>query len=466
MNITKYFIDSWHGLFPQTPTPIVPLPELLPKEPTTVPINNGDQTKNFSSVVEVAQNVLITPSAAIRTDRALAEMMENDPVITNSLFKRILATAKLEFEVVPEDDNDAYQKFVAKEVETIIGKIPRRVDLFRSLLWGTWRGTGVSELYWIKNEQNNMWEINKHIDHNGDKIFYDRWGSPHIQVITNQSGGRALTQYELDRLIIFTFNPIDGSFYNGAEAAYIYKGKGLRENTFWVWWLSHQSLKYWTRFQEIYSGSIMLGKFPADNAMLKEAITGVLKSLKTNSLIAMPVPADESMREAYGLEILNNNSNANNSQVFMDFIETYCNSKIKIAIEGSSLTSEKGSTGLGSNLASKHQESFADIVEYDSKLLEECLTEQLIEKIVRFNFGKLPFKIRFKFINEIQDVKQDIENIKVAKSLGLPISKAWLYGKLNIPIPQDGEELIGGELSTQDTNDKPAVDNAEQSDSV
>ena len=173
-----------------------PFKSYLPidKKPPTIAINKGDQSSFFSSIVTVARNVLISPDISIRENRELSEQMIHDPVIMAPLTKRMLATAQLDWQIVPEDEKDKRQKFIAKKVEEIIRRTPYQTEVFRQLLWAIWRGTSVIELRWVQCPKTNTWYIAKFRSHNGDKIFYDLWGNPRIQTMEFQTGGRELTK--------------------------------------------------------------------------------------------------------------------------------------------------------------------------------------------------------------------------------------------------------------------------------
>ena len=112
LNIQAQPSPKWDG----NGTLATPLLLFRPETPQTKPIL-PDVSQSFTSIVQIALNVLVNPDEAYRADRQAQEQMMHDPVVMGPLQKRLLATAKLEYEVVPEDVDDPYQVEVAAEIE-------------------------------------------------------------------------------------------------------------------------------------------------------------------------------------------------------------------------------------------------------------------------------------------------------------------------------------------------------------
>ncbi len=87
--------------------------------------------------------------------------------------------------------------------------------------------------------------------------------------------------------------------------------------------------------------------------------------------------------------------------------------KMKRYILGQTLTSEAEATGLGSGVADAHLATFADIVAYDARNLEETLTEDFVLPIQRWNFPKSDrFYMRFVIDTESPDAEGKLKAIK------------------------------------------------------
>lgn len=409
--------------------------------PTKQPVLQ-DVSKGFSGIAALAHNVLMNPDIAVQTDRRMADQMQRDPMITAPLFRRSLATAQLPWQVLPEDEGDRFQMEVAETITRIVSGIPKFVEVLRDLLWATFRGTGVSEMYWAQN-RSNEWIIKGHRPHHGDKFTYDIHGNPRIITRDHQHAGRALTQPEIERLIIHTHDPEDGSFFEPREAAYVFKGRGLRDLIWPYWWLKHNALLFWVKFIERFGGGMVIGRYPQGNKPAKEAIESVLKNMINDSKVTLPVPRGEQNREAFGIEIVTVSGNKQTVDAFLLFIDGWAGKHIKLLIEGTQQTTQEAGDGLGSGRAQVLMSIFEQYRDYDAEILQQTLTEQMVQRIQRFNFGDLPFQCRFEFITENTDGAVNARRkIGAARLAGLEVPKTWAYDILGIPLPKEGEETL------------------------
>lgn len=422
--------------------------------PPTQPIF-GDVSQGFSSIVTIGMGVLMNPDIAYRTDRRLQEQMIRDPMIVAPLFKRMLALAQTDWQILPEDDKDEEQKATAKNIERIIRRTPRMVDLFRNLDWAIFRGTGVVETNWCYDAGLREWWIDSHRPHNGDKITYDLLGNPRILTRNNQTAGEALSEDQQNRLIIHTYDPEDGSFYEGAEAGYIFKGRGLRDSIWQYWWLKHNALKFWLRFMERFGGGMVFGKYPMGNKNAKDAIESVIKNLLNDSMVSVPVPSDVTEKDLYGVEVATVGGAEQSCKLFENFVEGWAGKHIRILIEGQEQANQTSGDGLGSGRADALQDIFKMFVGYDKSIMECTLTEQLVKRVQAYNYGELAYGCKFKYVDDQQNWEDQKSRLDTAKAMGLKVPKAWLYDQVGAPVPQDTDEVI-------DLGTMAAMDQAQQ----
>lgn len=409
-----------------------------------------DISAGFSALVMTAQNVLINPDIAYRTNRQMADQMLRDPMVMAPLQKRMLATAGLEWQILPEDDEDANQKKICEELESDLRCTPRWMDMVRSLLLADFYGTGAVECYYEQHEQTNRWYVAKHRPHHGDKFVYDTSGNPRLLVKQNQTAGRELTPAEIDRLIIHVFEPTDGAFFEGAEAGYLFKGRGLRDLIWQYWWLKHNALRFWLNFMERYGGGMALGRYPAGNATAKTAIESVLRNMINDSRVSIPVPAGAEDKETYGVEVITVAGASENANLFKAFVEDWAGKHIRIIIEGQEQAHQETGDGMGSGRADALQDIFRMYVNADAKALADTITHQLLERLVFWNYGALDFKPRFEFILDDDDYEQAEKRVRAAKDIGLDVPKTWAYETLGVPQPKDGDEVLGfGEMAQE-----------------
>ena len=428
LNIQAQPSPKWDG----NGTLATPLLLFRPETPQTKPIL-PDVSQSFTSIVQIALNVLVNPDEAYRADRQAQEQMMHDPVVMGPLQKRLLATAKLEYEVVPEDVDDPYQVEVAAEIEKIVRDIPRWQELVRNLGFAVLRGTAAVELNWVMDEMNRNWAIDGHRPYHGDKITFDIYGNPRILTRQYQTGGRELDASEKDRLMIHVHDREDGEFYQGAQAGYVFKGRGLRDIIWPYWFIQRNALKLWTMLLDKYANGWVIGKYPLGNASAKAAIESVLQNLLSGSNVSVPVPQGADQKDVYGIEVLKMEGTGEAANMFMDFVENYCGKHIRIVIEGQQQAQQEGGDGLGSERANKLADMFTMYRDYDAGLIEDTLTESLVGRIQWFNYGQLPFKCKFRFVLDSKDYDQQAKRVEAAQKTGLAVPKSWVYDSLDIP---------------------------------
>jgi phage gp29-like protein len=411
-------------------------------KPTTRPILN-DVSAGFSSIVQIARDVLINPDIAYRTDRYLQEQMLRDPIIMGPLSERKLLVAQLPWEIVPEDEetDDQAWKDMAKGVERIVRRMMYQQDFFKQLLWADWRGTGAAEIDW-QQDDDNAWIPAKSIPHHGDSITFDKWGNPRILTRDFQTGGRELTKDERDRLILHTYQPDAGFFYKGEEAGYAFKGRGLRDICWPYWWLSHNATRFWVRFIQRFGMGFVLGKYPMGNAQAKQAVESVLQNLIEDSNVSVPVPDDATDRESYGIEFPTMGGISEKAGVFKEFVEGWAGKHLRIIIIGQEQAHAESGDGLGSGRAEALQNTRAMYRDDSAKALQDTLTAQFIPKVQRFNFGVTPYRLKWKFTLERDNYKEQAERVKAAKDAGIQVTRAWIHEALRVPVPKPGEDIV------------------------
>jgi hypothetical protein len=133
-----------------------------------------------------------------------------------------------------------------------------------------------------------------------------------------------------------------------------------------------------------------------------------------------------------------------------------------ILLLGQTLTSDN--TGTGSRaLGEVHAGIRADVLQDVASWVASIITEQIIPAIVRFNFGAvaaedMPYaELRVPSAYS----KEDAERIQIVKDLGVEIPRQWAHETLGVPMPADGDEIIGGESGDESTKPvtQPQVSN-------
>jgi phage gp29-like protein len=131
----------------------------------------------------------------------------------------------------------------------------------------------------------------------------------------------------------------------------------------------------------------------------------------------------------------------------MDVADRACD----ILMLGQTLTTDN--TGTGSRaLGDVHAGIRSEVLQSISSWVAGIITSQLIPAIVRMNFGNIPSEdIPYceMQIPVVKDEKAIAERVKIYKEIGVEMPKQWLYEELNIPLPLEGEDVFGKDLSPQ-----------------
>lgn len=120
--------------------------------------------------------------------------------------------------------------------------------------------------------------------------------------------------------------------------------------------------------------------------------------------------------------------------------------EISKAALGQTLTTEQGAVGSQA-LGNVHNDVRKDHLEFDAQHLGSVITRDLVRPLIELNFGPgAPVPI-FRFVTEdATDFKAFAEALKVlVKDIGMKVPKAWAHDQLGVPIPQEGEEILGEE---------------------
>jgi len=148
--------------------------------------------------------------------------------------------------------------------------------------------------------------------------------------------------------------------------------------------------------------------------------------------------------------------------VLQDIADRACD----ILLLGQTLTTDN--TGTGSRaLGDVHAGIRREYIDAVASWMAGIVTTQLIPAIVRVNFGKvasedMPYAEIV--VPEPKDQKTIAERVKIiTKDIGLPVTKKWAYEMLEIPMPEDGEELFGDDDGMEEP-DAPETPDMEDDD--
>lgn len=347
------------------------------------------------------------------------EFEEKDAHLASLLHTRSLAVLGLEWQLQPASEEPADEK-IAEFCREALDALNMQ-ELMLHLLSAVGYGYAVSELIW---QTGPRWTVARVEEIPAHRVTYINSLTPRLITESNWAG-EEIPPYKA------IYHRHRGK--SGLES----RGGVLRACAF-MYLLKNYALKDWAIFNEVYGMPLRLGKYdpsasPADRSALVDAI----RSIGTDAAGIISKTTEIEFVEA-GQRL---SGQFNPYQTLAEF----CNREMSKAVLGQTLTTD--TTGAtGTYAAGKVHEAVRwDILEADAEALAATLTEQLVAPLVGFNFGWDKPRPRYEFaLKEEEDLKSLAETYKIVVDMGYPVTVEHIAERFGIPLPQEGQEVVGG----------------------
>ncbi|MFQ5818134.1 MAG: DUF935 family protein, partial [Terriglobia bacterium] len=225
------------------------------------------------------------------------------------------------------------------------------------------------------------------------------------------------------------------------------RGRPLLRRVFWPSWFKRQDLKFWLKFIEKGTGSIVVrypaGSTDADKQRALEAAEAI------NEETAVAIPENFQI-----VSELLEASRAGSTDVFLTLADQLCNNEIARVILGQTLT-QRGSEGGGSRaLGEVHQQVRFEKIAADARDLMAVVNDQLLRWLFLFNFGPdVPTPRWAIALQPPEDLRERIAIDERLARLGLPIPLTYAQRTYSIPAAIPGETT----LASSNTLSNPAA---------
>ncbi len=428
----------------------------------------------FQGIISSVSRVYRPSDEAIKDSLENARFMLNDPMVTECIEQRQRSTALLDWHLEPDDDNDVLQTWLCEEITKIIKKIPRFMQYRENLLRALWYGRyGVQQRWkWKRIGKHERLCIDSWVPVNGDKIVfryddgtneYDpnqvgirvgagfttgssiakRWSVDKLNKVEPTDYGLAyfLEVYERDLLAIHKHMIEDGEYEDPQSASKIH-GLGIRSRIYWAWYQKQEAMAWLMEYMERSAWGMEIWYYPSgnDEAEAKTRKAAEERIGAGRNIILVPRPLGEEGM-AYGVERIE--PGLAGADLLHNILQSYFGHQIKRYILGQTLTTEADSTGLGSNLASIHLDTYLQIVKYDAINLEETLTTDLVDVVKRLNwpmYADVP--IHFKIETESPDVQGKLEAWQRAYEMGCKLKESDVMDLIGAAMPERGDTVL------------------------
>lgn len=431
-------------------------PAPSPPDPTAPPVGLGrfavPQVFTFQGVVNALNHVYpATFDEAQLHSRENADRMRSDPVIGGSLRLRMMAVALLTSHIEPDDPTDPAEVQAADDADRKLGHIRGLLNMKRSLLDATFIGRAgwQNRWRWSFDKTGRQWmtpgPAGRPID--GDKLVFDYADNVGVLVHAGSTGlttrqterGPAyfLSPDEREQVVVHKFEPTDAPFYRPQLSGAIH-GLGLRNALYWLWALKSRIWSLSVDYLEWFAQGLTAYYFESGNAAHMKEVADWVKAQQGRKVLMFPRTKDGGP----GFKPIERFEAGTASSAFLqNLITGYFDDLIRQLILGQTLTSGTAPTGLGSGVASAHQQTFDQIVKYDAMLLDETLTSDLVAVFYRHNYpGMAPGR----WVSDVDspNAQQMIENAQAIWNMGGRVSEDALVEAASLPEPGPNDTLL------------------------
>ena len=350
-----------------------------------------------------------------------ADMEERDANIYTELAKRKRASIKLDWDIVAPRNASKEEQDLAAWAREQLQDMPDLEDTLFDALDAISHGFSAQELEW--QLVGGVWTVAKFHHRPQSWFILDHDTRSKLRLRDHSANGAELQPFGW---LLHTHKAISG---------YVSRS-GLGRVLVWPYIFKHFSVGDLAEFLDIHGLPIIVGKYPSNSVTTDEKATlfRAVAGIGHNARGIIPNSMEIEIQQAADSK----------GDPFLNMI-SWCERSQSKAINGSMLTSEGGSTGLGSGLAEVHNEVRMDIRNSDCKQLAGTITTQLVYPLLAVNKGFADARRCPRFVldtSEAEDLKLYADSLPKLVGLGMRIKAEWVHEKLRIPLADEGDEVL------------------------
>ena len=358
-------------------------------------------------------------------------MIDTWPRLQKNLNEVSRAVASTPWEVKPysmtgdEPTDSAIDK--ARMVENSIrGMMPRAAHdelgergLTKSLVHGYYMGHQVCEVFWDRNEDGTVPRSAKVVP----PRYYDYPDDGEDRLMYLPHGGYYSSGFEEFPEHHFVIALNRGHSGHASIAA------PLRALTGY-WLAATFGLKWLLQFAQLYGIPFRWATY--DDESVRTKVCNMLENIGSAGWGAFPSGTDLQFVEA------GKSAEALPQAMLLEMADRQCDTFIL----GQTLTTDVGDSGSRA-LGDVHQEVRAGVIQGVNDFVADIYTHQLIPSIIQLNYGnkdELP-----EYCATVEAPKDEIamaQRDQTLISMGMAVSKEWLYDRHGVPMPEDGDDDI------------------------
>jgi len=349
------------------------------------------------------------------------DLEEKDAHLFAELQKRKMALQGVDWQIVPPRDASAAEKADAALIEQIITDMLNMDDIITDMSDAILKGYSNQELEW---EFVDGLHIPRSVEYRPGSWF--QLNPDNLNQLRLRDGSHHGAELQPFGWISHTHKAKSG--YLGRMA--------LARVVAWPFLFKNLSLRDLAEFLEIYGLPVKLGRYPSGaNDKEKSTLMRALASIGHNAVGIIPKGMDVEFKEA-----------AKGAEGPFKSMIDWAERSMSKAVLGGTLTS---GTGEGTNtnaLGNVHNEVRKELRQSDLKQIAATLTRDLVFPLYALN-GKsfngnrrLPL---FEFnTKDPADLAYLATNLPPLIQHGFKVPSSWLYDETQIPVPQEGDEIL------------------------
>lgn len=409
---------------------------------------------------------------ALRSGSEHAELMRKDDAIMGPLLARQMMTSLFNWHIEPED-NTPELKAVAREVTDLLKRTPFFEEYRRNLLEALWYGRSAVQNRWgVRYDRygKRRYFIRQWTPVHGDKIMFryddgtgeydpDQIGfrvSP-LAVKNDKIAGERkveltphgpcvfLEPWERSLVSLHRYLVQDAPFHDPLGGGSIH-GVGIRHFIYWTWYAKQETLAQLLELVERTALGITIYRYPSGNAAAQAEVEQIAKQQAHTNVLLMP--SDPEDPNAYLVEKIPLSDNG--IQVLQEMVSGHFGRQIVQFILGQTLSRDAAATGLGSGVADLHEESLMQLAQYDSVALEETLTEEVVRRLIEFNFPDYAkYDFHFRISTKSAGADRKLQAISQAFQMGAKIRTADVMDIIGLAMPKGNDDFLSQEQLQQ-----------------
>jgi phage gp29-like protein len=344
------------------------------------------------------------------------DMEERDAHIYAEITKRKMAVAQLDWELKPRLLAGAREKKDIKNLQLLIDDALDVDTLVFDMADGIGHGFSALEIQW--QNTGGYWLPEK-ILHRPQRWFtVDKSTYSELRLRDGTMDGAELI-------------PHGWIIHEHSSKAGKVATRGLYRALALPYLFKNFATKNWLRFCELYAVPIRVLFHHEKDMMKKYALLDAMQSMGQNGVALLEGGTQDDLKTVDAAK--------GEGQGFLNLIQ-WCEGSVSKAILGGTLTSDSGKNGNYAT-ASVHDQVRNEIRDHDAKQIAETLTKQLLGAIIAVN----GLNIRCEWVFDTQqsaDLALYADAIPKMVAVGFKIPTSYIYDKLKIPMPEDGEEVL------------------------